>query len=122
MSPRRTDERLQDILAAADDIAGYLHGSDLSDGRTYAACRMALIEIGEAARHLDEELLSAAPEIDWRAMIGMRNFLVHHYFDTDHAVVAHVIDHELGPLRAAVSRLQQQSAEPQPPTPPPGPH
>lgn len=59
---------------------------------------MALIEIGEAARHLDEELLSAAPEIDWRAMIGMRNFLVHHYFDTDHAVVAHVIDHELGPL------------------------
>jgi uncharacterized protein with HEPN domain len=56
-------------------------------------------------------------------MIGMRNFLVHHYFDTDHAVVSHVLQHELTSLRAAVERLQQQVATQarQPPTiDPPG--
>lgn len=40
--------------------------------------------------------------------MGMRDFLIHRYFDTDHAVVTHVVEHELGPLRRAVEELQEQ--------------
>ena len=40
----------------------------------------------------------------------MRDQLAHHYFDTDHAVVEHVIHEELGPLRSAVVRLIEDVA------------
>ena len=33
--------------------------------------------IGEAANHLPAEITTAHPEIDWPAIIGMRNILVH---------------------------------------------
>jgi uncharacterized protein with HEPN domain len=123
---RSQDQRHGDILAAIGDIKGYLSDSDLDDGRTYAACRLALIEIGEAARHLDKPLLDVvASEVDWGAVIRMRNFLVHHYFDTDHAVVSHVVQPDLTCLRAAVKRLQQQvTTRAEPPSaiePPPNP-
>jgi uncharacterized protein with HEPN domain len=33
--------------------------------------------IGEASNHLSEELRNKAHNIDWRAVVGFRNFIVH---------------------------------------------
>jgi uncharacterized protein with HEPN domain len=64
-----------------------------------------LIEIGEAIKHIDPDLLATVPTVRWRAIAKMRDRLAHHYFDTDHAIVEYVVHEELAVLRAAVVTL-----------------
>jgi uncharacterized protein with HEPN domain len=43
--------------------------------------------IGEASRYLSDETKNKHQEINWRDMVGLRNFLVHEYFDIDYEAV-----------------------------------
>lgn len=60
---------------------------------------------GEAVNALPDTVTSQRPEIPWRQIAAMRNFLVHEYFDIDASVVEDVIVNDLDPLDAAVSAL-----------------
>jgi uncharacterized protein with HEPN domain len=64
-----------------------------------------LIEIGEAVKAIDPAVLAAEPDVPWQDVAGMRNHLAHRYFDTDHAIVAATVEHDLPPLVAAARRL-----------------
>ncbi|MGH9071214.1 MAG: HepT-like ribonuclease domain-containing protein [Acidimicrobiales bacterium] len=109
MSPTRHSAWLSDITNAINAINGHLRRGDLDDGLVYDACRVRLIEIGEAVKHLDRDLLLTEPDIDWHAIAGMRDHLSHQYFDTEHSIVAHVLNSELAALQDAVTRLQARS-------------
>jgi uncharacterized protein with HEPN domain len=76
-----------------------------SDGIVFDAVRIRLVEIGEAAKGLDEAVRMLEPSIPWGAVIRMRDRLAHRYFDTTDAVVATTAIHDLPVLRAAVERL-----------------
>ncbi len=69
------------------------------------AVRVRLIEIGEAVRAIDPAVLASEPDVPWQDVAGMRNHLAHRYFDTDHAIVAATVEHDLPPLVAAARRL-----------------
>ncbi|WP_275542294.1 DUF86 domain-containing protein [Brachybacterium vulturis] len=69
------------------------------------AVAMRLLEIGEAVKALSDGVTSREPEIPWRAIARMRDFLAHHYFVTDPAIVQAVVDKDLEPLEQAVQRL-----------------
>ena len=102
---RRDELRLSDIAAALSAITAYTDGVELQ-GVVYDAVRMRLIEIGEAVKDLAPELRELEPEIPWSSIAQMRDRLTHRYFDTDHAIVADVVDNELGALGEAVDRLR----------------
>jgi uncharacterized protein with HEPN domain len=102
---RRDDERLDDILASAQAIRAHLERGGLDDGLVFDAVRVRLIEIGEAVRAIDPNLLSREPSIPWVDVAGMRNHLAHRYFDTARAIVQATIDADLPPLVDAVERL-----------------
>ena len=102
---RHNHQRLADILAAADAISGHLKRGDLSDGLVFDAVRIRLIEIGEAVKGIDPELLAKEPAIPWVDITGMRNYLAHRYFDTAHGIVHATVTDDLPPLVAAVQRL-----------------
>lgn len=103
---RRDDQRLDDIVAAADAIAAHLDRGALDDGLVFDAVRVRLIEIGEAVKALDPSLLDREPDIPWTDIAAMRNHLVHRYFDTAHAIVQATVDNDIPPLVAAVERLR----------------
>jgi len=85
---RRDDERLEDILASARAIRSHLERGALDDGLVFDAVRgTRLIEIGEAVRAIDPDLLAREPSIPWVDVAGMRNHLAHRYFDTARAIV-----------------------------------
>lgn len=100
--------RLQHMIEAADNVQKFISGrqrADLdSDQMLVFAIVRALEIIGEAASKISEETRSAHAEIPWKAIIGMRNRLVHAYFDIDASIVwvavTEELPHLLGQLKA----------------------
>ena len=61
--------------------------------------------VGEAASKLPEEFRAAHPGIPWRAIVGMRNRLIHAYFDIDTETVWETTTQELPPILNQVRKL-----------------
>lgn len=61
--------------------------------------------IGEATRALPEEVRMLAPEIPWSNIVGMRNILVHGYFDIDTEIVWQAATRDVPEIKPAVERL-----------------
>lgn len=95
------------ILEAIDRLqthAGNLPKEDLvKDVMRYYGIVKNIEIIGEAARMLTDQFKSAHPEVDWRSIANMRNFLVHEYFQVDDDIVWSVIHHEIVELKAHIS-------------------
>lgn len=100
-------KRLDDVLAATSAIASHLERGTLADGLIFDAVRVRLIEIGEAVKDIDPDLLASEPDIPWKDVARMRDHLTHRYFDTDHAIVGATVEHDLPPLVEAAQRLRQ---------------
>jgi uncharacterized protein with HEPN domain len=101
-------ERLLDILEAIEAIERHMpkdkRGFD-ADELVRVWCLRHLEIIGEAAANIPDERRSLAPEIPWRQIVGMRNTLIHAYFDVDWNEVWTVISRDLQPLKAGVQAL-----------------
>lgn len=102
---RHDDRRLADILAAAATDSRPYPARGFDDGLVFDAVRVRLIEIGEAVKAIDPDLLGHEPDIPWIDVAGMRNHLAHRYCDTAHSIVAATVADDLPPLVAAVQRL-----------------
>jgi uncharacterized protein with HEPN domain len=108
---RGDGERIADIVAALDAIDRHLARAPIDDGLVFDAVRMRLVEVGEAAKGLTADLRASEPEIPWRQLAGMRDFLAHRYFDTLHGEIEHVVAYDLRSLREAITRLKASTLE-----------
>lgn len=102
---RNTRQRLDDVLVAASAISAHMQRGSIDDPLVFDAVRIRLIEIGEAIKDIEPELLAREPTIPWADVAGMRDHLTHRYFDTAHSIVAATVDHDLPALVEAVERL-----------------
>jgi uncharacterized protein with HEPN domain len=110
---RSARDRLIDIQAAIAKV--YKYRSSLNGPYSEMAVSAILREIGiigEAANALPEDITAKRPEIAWRQIAAMRNFLVHEYFNIEQAVVEDVITNDLDPLSTAVIALLDITEEP----------
>lgn len=105
--PLNVKKRLEHILEAIDRLqthAGKLSREELeSDVLRYYGIVKNIEIIGEAANLLTDSFKEEHPEVPWRAISGMRNFLVHEYFRVDCDTVWAVIHSEIVELREHVS-------------------
>jgi uncharacterized protein with HEPN domain len=91
MAHSESADRLRDIIQAITDVMSFIDGmtaeafDDLAetDRRTYRAIKNAVSEIGEAVKALPPEIYDRHPAIDWRGIAGLRDIVVHRYFDVD---------------------------------------
>jgi len=51
--------------------------------------------IGEAAKKVPDEIRYKYNEVDWRGMTGLRDVLIHQYFQVDYAIVWDVIQNNI---------------------------
>jgi uncharacterized protein with HEPN domain len=98
--------RLEDIASAIVSIRSHLEHGPISVEIVMDAVAIRLLEIGEAAKGLSPEVTAAEPDVDWRGVAGMRDFLAHHCFATRPDVIQLTLDKRLPLLGDAVRRLQ----------------
>ena len=105
--------RLQHMLDAASTAIEFVSQrkkDDLANDKMLLFAVLRAIEVlGEAAGKVSHDTQSVACDIPWRAMVGMRNRLIHGYFDIDTEVVWQTVTRE---LPALIPRIQRALAAP----------
>ena len=64
-----------------------------------------MLRIGEAAKHIPDDFRTQHAEIEWRAMAGMRDRLIHGYFGVDYELVWDVAINKIPELRRQLDML-----------------
>jgi len=63
--------------------------------------------IGEASKSVSPALKARHPEIDWREMAGMRDYVIHRYFEINWNIVWDVISNEIPVLEPKIASMLQ---------------
>lgn len=83
--------RIKDILTAIDKIEKYTKNLNATEFRKNELVIDAVIRnfeiIGEASNNIPVEVQKTYPQIPWREMVAMRNFLIHEYSGVDLSTV-----------------------------------
>jgi len=111
--PKRRDDSLllEDILESIANIHDYtkrMTYEEFVENKLVTDAVVRNLEIiGEAAGKLSLEAVNAMPNIPWQKIRGMRNRLIHAYFNVSKQVIWHVIEKELNPLIEAISSYKK---------------
>jgi len=97
------------MLDAAREATSFVENktrADLDTDRQLTLAVLKLIEIiGEAASKVTEQSRQEYPEIAWPMIIGMRNRLIHAYYDIDIDRVWDTVTEDLPPLIEQLERF-----------------
>jgi uncharacterized protein with HEPN domain len=84
-------QSLVDILVAARLLMSYVSGKTQEEFLADPQCQDAVIRrleiIGEASRRISAETRARIPELNWKDLIAMRNFMIHEYDEVDLTMV-----------------------------------
>jgi uncharacterized protein with HEPN domain len=94
-----TINHILDAARKAIQFAKNRRREDLDEDEMLALSMVHLLEIiGEAANFISENFRERYPQIPWRKMIGLRNRLIHGYFDINLDIVWGTVRYDLPPL------------------------
>ncbi|MCY4408746.1 MAG: DUF86 domain-containing protein [Rhodospirillaceae bacterium] len=111
---RHEDALLLDMLLAAREAQEIAREATMSDFRQNRTLQLAILKaveiVGEAASRISAETRELNPDIPWADIVGMRNRLVHGYFDVNLTRVWETVERDIprliGQLEGLVSEEQ----------------
>lgn len=102
MSQRDNQVYIGHMVDTANKAIGFMQGLTREDFDNNELLRLSLTHllqiIGEAARRVSPDFRTAHPQIDWKAIVGMRSKLVHDYLNVDEDIVWDTVTNELPSL------------------------
>ena len=111
MAANSNKQRLQHILFSINKIEivldGLSYASYLEDWKSQDIIIRNLEVIGEAARFVDDAVTGKYPEVAWRNARGMRNFLIHAYFQVDLDEIWKTATTDIPVLKAQITDIVQ---------------
>lgn len=112
---REVRQWLSDILDSADIISAYLEGIPETEFFNSISKQDAVLRrlsiIGEAVSCLPAEFKKSHTNIEWSKAAGMRNILIHEYFDVDNEIIWDTLTISLPVFRQQVAEiLKDQSS------------
>lgn len=101
--------RIRHILDACREIMTFTAGRSKDDIKRDRILTLALVKeieiIGEAAAKISKEKREQSTQIPWRAIIGMRNHLIHAYDEIDVDILWDTIRNDVPQLIAELEKL-----------------
>jgi len=106
----RSDETLLlDILIASRKIKSFLEGFTRQKFETHIMAQSAVTHeiqiIGEAVKLLSAETKTKYSDIQWHKASGMRNRIVHKYFDVDLDIIWDTAQNDIIPLIEKLEKI-----------------
>ena len=111
--PQQANEYLQHILDEINYLAAAAKDIDreafLADDTLKRAFVRSIEVIGEAVKKVPESVRQRNSRIEWRAIAGMRDRLIHDYFGVDYKVVWDVVINKIGPLAKGIRPMLDEA-------------
>ena len=109
---RDPDARLADLLAAADRLAerGPIDAARLAadyELQVWVCYHLQLI--GEAVAGLPQEFTTAHPGVNWKGFKGLRDVLIHRYYEPDWSLIARALNDDIPADRARIEAIRRAS-------------
>ena len=104
---------IKKMIKYCDDIGTLMTKFDMdferykTDISFQYSCNMCIIQIGELANRVSEEIKGTGKNIPWRAIKGMRNLHAHDYETVDMEIVWNTLLEDIPMLRESLKKLLQ---------------
>jgi len=69
--------------------------------------------IGEASKKVPSEMKQRYSRVDWRAVAGMRDRLIHDYLGVDYEIVWDVVENKIPVLRRDIGEILRKESAPE---------
>jgi len=106
---RKPKVYLIDIIAAMDAIEEFVKNKSFEEFKNNDLISSAVIRklevIGEAAKHIPEDIVQKHKEIPWKKMAGMRDRLIHFYFGVKQDLVWRTIKQDLPEIKPLIKKI-----------------
>ncbi len=100
---------IQDILQNMGDAEEFVQGMSyaqfVADKKTFNAVVRAIEVVGEASKHIPDNLRRQYPDLPWKEMAGMRDKVIHMYFAVDHEAVWLVVQERIPTLKRLIEGI-----------------
>ena len=110
MKDRPYDLYVEDILESIEKIENYIGGLEYEEFSKNTMVIDAVIRnleiIGEASKHVPDDVRDNYPEIPWKRMIGLRNIVIHEYFGVDIEIVWRIITINLQEVKPFIEKMK----------------
>ena len=111
MSVQDDKTRIKHMLDAAEKAVNFVNKKTFQELRNEEILALALVKlieiVGEAASRVSKEYREKNSQIPWSAMIGMRNRLVHAYFDINLKILWQTTQEDLPCLIEELKKLPE---------------
>lgn len=101
--------RIQHMIDAADEALKFAENKTIDDFRNNRMLVLSIVKdieiIGEAASKISPSTKERFNDIPWKDIVGMRNRLIHGYFDVDIRVIKQTVDNDIPQLLAQLKDI-----------------
>jgi len=112
MSKREWKLFVEDILESVEKIEEYVKDMTLDDFKQDRKTTDAVVRnfeiIGEASRYIPDDIKIKFQNVDWKAIVGLRNRIAHEYFGISLAIVWEIIKGELPILKEQMKEISEK--------------
>lgn len=109
MSKQHDKSYLLDILDSAEQIKKFTENKNVEEFEKDLMCTLAvqrLFEIiGEATKNLSSNLRENNPNLDWKAMSGMRDILIHQYQNANNDRILKIAKNNIPTLIIEIKKI-----------------
>lgn len=104
---------IDDMVNSSENILEYTKGFNfdkfVKDKKTVDAVIRNLEIIGEASKHVPENLKERYRGIPWRAISGMRNKVIHEYFGVDYNIIWKTVTEKIPGLLKELKKILEET-------------